>query len=79
MAKKKTQSQSTKSNGDANLGDAALGDPAFVSIPTAAKYLSVSTPTVRRFLTQKRLRRFKCGSRTLLLFDEVKGLVQEAK
>jgi len=51
----------------------------FITVPTAADWLGLSEPTIRRMLTQKVLRRYKVGQRTLLLIDEVQALVKEAK
>jgi hypothetical protein len=65
------------SNGEPYL--ATLTDPAYIDVEQAANFLRMSNASVRRYLTQKRLRRFKAGSRTLLLFDDVKGLVREVK
>jgi hypothetical protein len=66
------------------VGASALRDPAYMTVQQAAEWLSLSDAAVRRFLTQKLLRRFKvCGAgsgrRTLVLFDEVKLLVSEVK
>jgi excisionase family DNA binding protein len=74
MAKKKK----VQGNGEVHL-DATLTEPAYLSVDQAANFLHMSNASVRRYLTQKRLRRFKAGSRTLLLFDDVKGLVTEVK
>ena len=50
---------------------------AFISVKAAAELLSVSQVSIRRYLGQGQLKRFKCGSRTLLLRDDVMGLVRE--
>jgi excisionase family DNA binding protein len=50
----------------------------YVSVREAARLLKVSEISIRRFLTQKKLRRFKVGRRTLLLHSEVVGLIHEA-
>jgi excisionase family DNA binding protein len=50
-----------------------------ISIPTGAEMLNLSQVTIRRYLTQKRLRRFKVGSRTLIKVGDLMGLVKEAK
>jgi hypothetical protein len=50
-----------------------------VSVPWAADFLCVSEPTVRRYLTQKILRRFKVGSRTLVKLGDLMALVKEVK
>jgi excisionase family DNA binding protein len=51
---------------------------AYVSVREAARLLRISEIGIRRYLTQKKLRRFKVGSRTLVLQSEVMGLVREA-
>jgi len=45
-----------------------------ITIKAAAKILGVSTKTIQRYLTKGRLTRIKEGTRTLLLFPEVKVL-----
>jgi hypothetical protein len=56
-------------------------DPAtlqqFVTCKQASEILKISEISVRRFLTQKKLKRFKCGSRTLVRLSEVLGLIHE--
>jgi excisionase family DNA binding protein len=52
---------------------------AYVSVKEAARLLKISEISVRRFLTLKRLRRFKVGSRTLVLQSEVLALVREVE
>jgi excisionase family DNA binding protein len=54
-------------------------DNDFVSVKSAAERITVSEPTIRRFLTQKRLRRFKAGRRTLIKLSDLMGLVKEVK
>lgn len=57
-----------------------FGNPeAFVSIPGAAGLIHISEASVRRYLTQKKLRRFKVGGRTLVKISDVLGLVREKK
>lgn len=50
----------------------------YVTVREAARLLKLSEISIRRFLSQKKLRRFKVGSRTLLLHSEVVGLIHEA-
>jgi excisionase family DNA binding protein len=50
---------------------------AFISVKAAAELLSVSQVSIRRYLGQGRLKRFKFGSRTLLRHDDVMNLVRE--
>jgi hypothetical protein len=58
-------------------GSGPQDDGPYVDVAQAAHLLRLSEISVRRFLTQQRLRRFKCGARTLLLRREVLGLVKE--
>ena len=52
----------------------------YISVKQAARVLNISEIGVlRRFLTQKRLRRFKVGSRTILLQSEVLSLIREVE
>jgi len=51
--------------------------PKMISVREAANILRLSEISVRRFLTQRKLRRYKCGGRTLLKESEVVGLIQE--
>jgi len=50
----------------------------FITCKQAAEILKISEISVRRFLTQRKLTRLKCGSRTLLRLSEVLALVHEA-
>jgi excisionase family DNA binding protein len=50
-----------------------------VSVPDAAAFLSVSEVTIRRNLTNKKLRRFKVGGRTLIKVGDLMALVKEIK
>ena len=49
----------------------------FLSIQEAAELLRVSQVSIRRYLGQGRLKRFKVGARTLLRHDDVMSLVRE--
>ena len=51
----------------------------YVTVREAARLLKLSEISIRRFLTQKKLRRFKIGSRTLILHAELIGLIREAE
>ena len=51
----------------------------FVGLDKGADLVDVSVPTLRRWLTQGRLRRYKIGGHTLLKTRELLGLVKEAK
>lgn len=50
-----------------------------LSVKAAAEFLSVSDVTIRRFLTHKKLRRFKAGGRTLVRMNDLLQLVKEVK
>lgn len=47
----------------------------FVDARQAAEILHLSEASVRRFLTQRKLKRFKCGARTLLERAQVLSLI----
>ena len=53
-----------------------------ISVKEAAALLRLSEISIRRYLTQKKLRRFKVGPgrgrRTLLSLNQVLGLIREA-
>ena len=51
--------------------------PEFVSVAEAAELLRVSVVSIRRYLGQKKLKRFKVGARTLLQRNDVMALVRE--
>jgi excisionase family DNA binding protein len=71
----------TGRHGAPQLRQAAIADPGtlpqYITCKTAAEMLKMSEITIRRMLTQKRLRRYKVGSRTLLRLAEVLALVHE--
>ena len=48
-----------------------------ISVREAAAILRLSEISIRRFLTQKKLRRFKAGARTLLRRADVLGMIKE--
>ena len=50
-----------------------------MTVREAAQLLRLSEISIRRFLTLKKLKRFKAGARTLLLQSEVLGLIKEDK
>jgi len=50
---------------------------AYISVKQAAELLSISQVSIRRYLGQGKLRRFKFGARTLLRQSDVLGLVRE--
>jgi excisionase family DNA binding protein len=52
--------------------------PAFITVKQAADLVHLSEVSIRRYLTLKRLRRYKAGARTLLRHDDVMSLVHEA-
>jgi excisionase family DNA binding protein len=51
----------------------------FLTVKEAAELLRVSQVSIRRYLGQGRLRRFKVGARTLLQHDDVLALVRQAE
>jgi hypothetical protein len=48
-----------------------------VSVQWAAEFLSLSDVSIRRYLTLKRLRRFKVGGRTLVKIGDLLKLVKQ--
>lgn len=50
--------------------------PEYISIPEAAELVRVSPWTMRQWLTQGKVRRYKCIGRTLVSKGEVLALVQ---
>lgn len=61
---------------ESNKPDLAAGDR-WVSVKEAAQVQRRSEISVRRDLTKGRLRRFKCGARTLLRLSDVLGQIKE--
>jgi hypothetical protein len=57
--------------------DAAPFAQEFLTVREGAALLRLSEVSIRRYLTLKKLRRFKVGSRTLLMRSDVLGLVRE--
>jgi excisionase family DNA binding protein len=51
----------------------------FITVKEAAALLKLSEISIRRFLTQKKLRRFKVGARTLIRQTEAMSLIREAQ
>jgi excisionase family DNA binding protein len=49
----------------------------FLTVREGAALLRISEGSIRRYLTLKKLRWFKVGSRTLLIRSDVLGLVRE--
>jgi excisionase family DNA binding protein len=49
----------------------------FLTVREAAAILKLSEISIRRFLTLRKLKRYKVGSRTLLNAVEVRALVRE--
>jgi excisionase family DNA binding protein len=50
--------------------------PEYISIPEAAELVRVSPWTMRQWLTQGKVRRYKCIGRTLVSKGEVLALVK---
>ncbi len=60
----------------------AVPESGLMTVSMAADFLKVSQITLRRYLTQKKLRRFKVGGphgRTLVKRSDVLNLVKEAR
>lgn len=51
----------------------------FLSVQEAAELLRISPVSIRRYLGQKKLKRYKVGARTLLKAADVLGLVEAAE
>jgi excisionase family DNA binding protein len=51
----------------------------FLSVSKSAETYSVSQVTIRRLLTQGKLRRFKFGGRTLIKASDLQALIEEVK
>jgi hypothetical protein len=49
----------------------------YLTVAQAADFLCVSEACIRRYLTDKRLRRFKCGARTLVRARDCEALIVE--
>lgn len=49
--------------------------PEFCTISEAADFVRVSQATIRRFLTIRKLTRYKCGARTLIKIAELRALI----
>lgn len=62
---------------DNSRADAAPSAEEFLTVREGAALLKLSEVSIRRYLTQKKLRRFKVGGRTLLMRGDVLGLVRE--
>ncbi len=60
-----------------NATAAASEADRYVDVKEAARLQLRSEISVRRDLTKGRLRRFKCGARTLLLLSDVLGQIRE--
>ncbi len=57
-------------------GEIERADSPFLTISEGAQLIRASEATLRRRLTQRKLTRYKQGSRTLLLRSEVMALVR---
>lgn len=51
----------------------------FITVREAAAILKLSEISIRRLLTQKKLKRFKVGARTLIRLSEALSLIREAQ
>lgn len=50
----------------------------FITCKEAALLLKLSEISIRRMLTQRKLKRYKVGARTLIRLSEARGLIREA-
>jgi|CZKY01.1.fsa_nt_gi hypothetical protein len=70
----------TKIEGRTPLRATSLDPEQLISIPEGAELVRLSPATIRRYLTHKRLRRFKVGGpngRTLVKVGDLMSLVEE--
>lgn len=51
----------------------------FMTCRECSLFLKISEISVRRLLTQKKLTRYKCGSRTLILQSQAAALIHEVE
>jgi hypothetical protein len=51
----------------------------FINVKEAAALLRMAEISIRRFLTKKKLTRYKAAGRTLLRRDQVLGLIKEVR
>lgn len=63
-------------NDPANVN--ATTEPKFITIKQAAAFSTMSDVSIRRFLTRKKLTRYKLGSRTLIRLSELLAMIHEA-
>jgi excisionase family DNA binding protein len=77
MAAKEAKTMAAKDVGAKDVGAKDL--PEYVGLPRGSEIVDLSVPTLRRWLTQKKLKRYKVGGHTLLKTSELLGLVKEAK
>jgi hypothetical protein len=80
MVKAKRKPPKTNRNGSQgqDAPRVSKGNPDYMTVPAAADWLLLSE-AIRRFLTQKRIQRFKSGGRTLVLAKEVKALLTKVE
>lgn len=50
----------------------------YLTVKETAVFLKMSEVSIRRFLTEGKLRRFKCGARTLIRLRDAQALIREA-
>lgn len=62
------------------LRASTAGEPEqkFLTVRETAAFLKLSEISIRRFLTQRKLKRFKVGSRTLIRLQDAESLIREA-
>lgn len=51
----------------------------YITCKEAAALLRLTEISIRRLLTQKKLKRYKVGARTLILRSQALGLIREAE
>jgi excisionase family DNA binding protein len=61
------------------VGPSATIQQNFITVKEAAGILKLSEISVRRFLTKRKLKRFKAGARTLIRLSEVLALIREVQ
>lgn len=70
MGRKKTRSKPVAE-------ETGAGGQRYITIAEGAQILRLSTQTIRRYLTERRLTRFKAGGlRTLIDVNEVRAMIQ---
>ena len=74
-----THVEDTKNTADSALSQLQRPEDRLVTVSWAANFLSMSHVSIRRYLTQKKLRRYKVGGKTLIRLGDLLALVKEVK